>query len=1132
MSSLATCIKKAGKALSVTDAAAIREIRDELVSGGITSSEANTQAIDEYLETLATERTDLIGQIEKAGGQVETPAAVTSSSYSTGDLFGQDTAAAQALADETAARDLKRSTGQEDLETGDAGDLFSEARQQKDLRFSIEDDFTEKLVDKHPTTPIAQMNKWGAVVEHVSEQAASVSSVRKFLSSLNDAGLRAYLNALPQSKLPDVIRDAMHGISDYVGEIKLMDAFISENLEKLAETGNTWRDMIRKNSKDAKLLGEIINQSTLMRVDPTIPFVMPKTFSTMMKKQKRIWIKRKIDHGIIKESWDKLSSEAQELYQTVREDYKNIGIKTLEEIEGRIQVTEADEMIRAQLIATLRKQFEAGKIDPYFHLGRFGKHWGTAIDRETGEVIAFIKRENTAERNEWVKEMRKLGYNAFPSEEKSTVVQNIKRMDPNFVAKVTEMTKKMGPEGTKIADEIWQMYLRSMPEMSAQKAYIHRVGRLGFTGDALRAYGHHMFHGTHQLGKLKHGFQLQGFLDNIDQQASELTSRATTIKESLRNDGVQKTHEILMVRFDQYKKFFNSFKQGTEEERIDKAIKKFIGQAEFDAPKARLLADEMEQRHNYNMNPTSSLLSTQLTKFGFFWFLSTSPAAGVLNLSQTAIVGLPTLGARFAKEFGAASLPKAAGQLLKASTQLASTRGDFKNTLRNDPGQDHIDKDKRVGERKALEEFELQGGTSKTRVRDLTGYAERGQNFTGRGQRLEDIATWIFHHTEKWNREITFVASYRMSREAGRKHDAAVYESAELVELSHFDYTNTNRPRFMQKDAARVVLLFRNFSLNMTYRLYRDFRDGYMRNQYVDIEVRNEAALRLTGILGGAFMFAGLSGQPLAWAFHSIADAMLGDDDEPYDSEAAMRAYFTELYGEDIATFITKGAWDTFTQTTLSTRASLNNLWIREMPKNVSGKELVQHVAVEALGPLAGIVANAVEGISVWNEGYAERGMEKMMPKFAADAMKTIRYATEGALNYDRDIIMSAEEFTNWNLASQFLGTVPTPLTTRYEQTRAVRDYQSALEKRKKYLMDRLFQAAKVGDKKEVKETYALLVKFSQKNPGMAIDTSSITRSAKIRADYDARAVFGTTVPRKQHLLHEKFRMTDKDEEE
>jgi hypothetical protein len=49
------------------------------------------------------------------------------------DLFGESPTAAQQLADEQRRRDTRRNSGQESVETGDAGDLFSQARQQTDL---------------------------------------------------------------------------------------------------------------------------------------------------------------------------------------------------------------------------------------------------------------------------------------------------------------------------------------------------------------------------------------------------------------------------------------------------------------------------------------------------------------------------------------------------------------------------------------------------------------------------------------------------------------------------------------------------------------------------------------------------------------------------------------------------------------------------------------------------------------------------------------------------------------------------------------------------------------------------------------------------------------------------------------
>ena len=49
------------------------------------------------------------------------------------DLLGDDTRQAQAMANEIYRRDLKRNSGQDDMESGDPTDLFSMARFQIDL---------------------------------------------------------------------------------------------------------------------------------------------------------------------------------------------------------------------------------------------------------------------------------------------------------------------------------------------------------------------------------------------------------------------------------------------------------------------------------------------------------------------------------------------------------------------------------------------------------------------------------------------------------------------------------------------------------------------------------------------------------------------------------------------------------------------------------------------------------------------------------------------------------------------------------------------------------------------------------------------------------------------------------------
>ena len=48
-------------------------------------------------------------------------------------------------------------------------------------------------------------------------------------------------------------------------------------------------------------------------------------------------------------------------------------------------------------------------------------------------------------------------------------------------------------------DEVWQLYLRTLPELSMRKHYIHRKKTAGYSNDALRAFAGNMFHGSFQI---------------------------------------------------------------------------------------------------------------------------------------------------------------------------------------------------------------------------------------------------------------------------------------------------------------------------------------------------------------------------------------------------------------------------------------------------------------------------------------------------------------------------------------------------------------------------------------------------------------------------------------------------------
>lgn len=146
-----------------------------------------------------------------------------------------------------------------------------------------------------------------------------------------------------------------------------------------------------------------------------------------------------------------------------------------------------------------------------------------------------------------------------------------------------------------IEDTLGQLYLQSLPDLSCAKHGVHRKGMPGFSQDARRAFAQNMFHGARYLAKLKYSDQMQH-----------------------------------------------------EPDRMQKAVDAMAKRSDPNQPRAQQVVDEMVKRHESYMNPKSSALSTALTSFGFVFHLGLSPASALVNLSQTAFVAYPVMGAKWA----------------------------------------------------------------------------------------------------------------------------------------------------------------------------------------------------------------------------------------------------------------------------------------------------------------------------------------------------------------------------------------------------------------------------------------------------------------------------------------------------
>lgn len=148
---------------------------------------------DDHPETIARVRGELeqiIGRgqetLKAEADRGREPAQAQRASAAGGDLFGQDTRATQALADETRRRDLLRSPNRDvSLETGRPDDLFSQSRQQLDIADTLADHADLQIADENgkPTSAAAALHEADTAAAQGEQEApkATEAAVNCFL---------------------------------------------------------------------------------------------------------------------------------------------------------------------------------------------------------------------------------------------------------------------------------------------------------------------------------------------------------------------------------------------------------------------------------------------------------------------------------------------------------------------------------------------------------------------------------------------------------------------------------------------------------------------------------------------------------------------------------------------------------------------------------------------------------------------------------------------------------------------------------------------------------------------------------------------------------------------------------------
>ena len=421
---------------------------------------------------------------------------------------------------------------------------------------------------------------------------------------------------------------------------------------------------------------------------------------------------------------------------------------------------------------------------------------------------------------------------------------------------------------------------------------------------------------------------------------------------------------------------------------------------------------------------------------------------------------------------------------------------------------------------------------------ELTELREKSSaDYTGIRTKVDAILGWMFQNSERANREITFIASYLAEKDANpnKSFESVAKIAEDLTRESHGTSLPDVGPRYFQTKFGKVMFTFKRFAHSMmalTLRLFHDTTKAAdaRRDELAKLIAttsdpqkiaeytaemdslklaKSIARKQLAGIYGMSFVFAGMQGMPFYGAAEYMAEAlyaMFGDDDEPFDFRESTRNVFGDIGY--------KGPLNKLLNVDIASRTGFANLIWRDDPKRIQEIGMMGYTLETLLGPSYSFGRSFLQGASDMSEGQVYRGLEKMMPAFMRNPLKSFRYMSEGART------INGAKLTDLNGLDAFMqifGFTNEDLAKAYEQNTAMKTAERNMLHRRSGLLTAAFVAQQNEDYELYQEVLKKIDKYNQSTTGSLnpITSKTLRASFKQRERAIDESVNGITLTKK-----------------
>ena len=740
--------------------------------------------------------------------------------------------------------------------------------------------------------------------------------------------------------------------------------------------------------------------------------------------------------------FEKLTSSGQKLYRDLFATYKALDTEFLKSLERNIEATVGDKAKSASAYQKILQELASVRIDHYAPLFREGQFW---LQYNVGNDVKKEAFETEADRDFARKKLEASGATKFDAYSRADQITAKNVPSGTMLADIMKIMKDNGA-GEDAINDLIQLVVKAMPEASILKSRQKRTGIGGYVDNAAYVFDHVSSNTARQLARMQYGPELQRLVKDMVETANQARGDANTF-------GIE-------------------------------------------------LINEFEGRRKFAMQPTVAGWAQFASSSAFYYNLAGNVSSALVNTLQTPLIVFPQLGGEYGFKESYAALKNAmklytSSGLTKNVTELT---GDVSSQKAMTSIENWVNKGQYTQYKGLIEAMKDRGLLVTSTARDALRSENDNSSGYGSTNKLARYTTlvgsFMFHHAERMNREITAVAAFDLEMAKlknsklsdAEKQAKAIDKALALVEYTHGAGSTLSGPSLGQSDVGKVLMVFKRFAFSMYYMLFDTMRRSLPTKGATgeQLEAIKAARKQLAGVYGMSALFAGVKGMPLYWIAELAYNMFQDEDDDDFDT--VMRGFLGD--------FAFKGPVNYFTNLSIADRVGWTDLLWREQKGSKADASALSQFMETLLGAPYSIADSILRGKDLIAEGQYERGIEAMLPIGIRNILKGGRYAVEGANTLRGDAV---GDVNGYNAAMQVLGFAPADLMKQYEENAYMTEKAKAIRSIEKNALKKYYAAMREGDVDGMMDAREKLFDLGAKYPEMGISEKTINQSVKAR---------------------------------